>query len=144
MGVQKEQKEKRTKEIFEKIMTENFYRLMLDSKSQIQQTQRTSSGINVKKKKKKRKKPPTFKHIIFKLNKIKGLEKKKKKLEKAREKINAICIEEQIQELYPVVAEVVKNLPAVWQTWVQYLSWEDPWRREWLPNPVFWPGEFHR
>ena len=19
-----------------------------------------------------------------------------------------------------------------------------PWRREWLPTPVFWPGEFHR
>jgi len=18
-----------------------------------------------------------------------------------------------------------------------------PWRREWLPTPVFWPGEFH-
>ena len=18
-----------------------------------------------------------------------------------------------------------------------------PWRREWLPSPVFWPGEFH-
>ena len=23
------------------------------------------------------------------------------------------------------------------------LGWEDPWRREWLPTPVFWPGEFH-
>ena len=86
MGVQKEQKEKRTKEIFEKIMTENFYRLMLDSKSQIQQTQRTSSGINVKKKKKKRKKPPTFKHIIFKLNKIKDLGKKKKSFKKPEKK----------------------------------------------------------
>ena len=20
---------------------------------------------------------------------------------------------------------------------------EDPWRREWLPTPVFWPAEFH-
>ena len=19
----------------------------------------------------------------------------------------------------------------------------DPWRREWLPTPIFWPGEFH-
>ena len=57
---------------------------------------------------------PTFKHIIFKLNKIKDLKKKKKKLEKAREKRNALCIEEQIQELYPVVAQMVKNLPAVW------------------------------
>ena len=23
------------------------------------------------------------------------------------------------------------------------LGWEDPWRRERLPTPVFWPGEFH-
>jgi len=24
------------------------------------------------------------------------------------------------------------------------LGQEDPWRREWLPTPVFLPGEFHR
>ena len=23
------------------------------------------------------------------------------------------------------------------------LGWEDPWRRERLSTPVFWPGEFH-
>ena len=23
------------------------------------------------------------------------------------------------------------------------LGWEDSWRREWLPTPVVWPGEFH-
>ena len=22
-------------------------------------------------------------------------------------------------------------------------GWEDPWRREWLPTPVFLPGESH-
>ena len=22
------------------------------------------------------------------------------------------------------------------------LGWENPWRRKWLPTPVFWPGEF--
>ena len=42
-----------------------------------------------------------------------------------------------------LVAQLVKNLPAVWETWVQSLVWEDPWRRERLPTPVFWPGEFH-
>ena len=26
---------------------------------------------------------------------------------------------------------------------VQSLGWEDPWRREWLPTPVFMPGESH-
>ena len=25
-----------------------------------------------------------------------------------------------------LVAQLVKNLPAVWETWVQFLDWEDP------------------
>ena len=29
------------------------------------------------------------------------------------------------------------------ETWVRSLGWEDPWRRERLSTPVFWPGEFH-
>ena len=29
------------------------------------------------------------------------------------------------------------------ETWVQSLGWEIPWRREWLPTPVFLPGESH-
>ena len=24
------------------------------------------------------------------------------------------------------MAQLVKNLPAMWETWVQYLGWEDP------------------
>ena len=35
----------------------------------------------------------------------------------------------------------VKNLPAVQETQVQSLGWEDPWRREWQPTPIFLPGE---
>ena len=42
-----------------------------------------------------------------------------------------------------LVTQLVKNLPAMQQTWVWSLGWEDPWRRENLPTPVFWPGEFH-
>ena len=38
---------------------------------------------------------------------------------------------------------MVKNLPAIQETWVQSLSQEDPWRREWQPIPIFLPGEFH-
>ena len=34
-----------------------------------------------------------------------------------------------------------KNSPAMWETWVQFLGWEDPLEKEWLPTPVFWPGE---
>ena len=83
-----------------------------------------------------------------------------------------------------LIAQVVKNPPAVQEILVQFLGWEDllekgqathssifwlhlclswqrnhlqcgrpgfdlwvgkiPWRRERLPTPVFWPGEFHR
>ena len=42
-----------------------------------------------------------------------------------------------------LVAQLVKNLPAMRETWVQSLGWEDPLERERLPTPVFWPGEFH-
>ena len=42
-----------------------------------------------------------------------------------------------------LVAQLVKNLPVMWETWVWSLGWEDPWRRERLPTPVIWPGEFH-
>ena len=40
------------------------------------------------------------------------------------------------------MAQLVKNLPAMRETWVWSLGWEDPLRREGLPTPVFWPGEF--
>ena len=42
-----------------------------------------------------------------------------------------------------LVAQMVKNLPAVSETWVRSLGWEDPWRREWIPIPIIWSGEFH-
>ena len=38
---------------------------------------------------------------------------------------------------------MIKNLPAMQETefdpWVKKI----PWIREWLPTPVFLPGEFH-
>ena len=37
----------------------------------------------------------------------------------------------------------MKNPPAMWETWIQLLGWEDPWRRAWLPTPVFLLGESH-
>ena len=36
-----------------------------------------------------------------------------------------------------LVAQPVKNVLAVWETWVQTLGWER------LATPVFWPEEFH-
>ena len=29
-----------------------------------------------------------------------------------------------------LVAQLVKNLPAMWETWVQSLGWEDPLEKE--------------
>ena len=40
-----------------------------------------------------------------------------------------------------LVAQIVKNLPAMWETQVLSLGQEDP--LEWLPTPVFLPGAFH-
>ena len=42
-----------------------------------------------------------------------------------------------------LVAQMVKNMLAMWETQVQALVRKIPWRREWLPSPVFFPGEFH-
>ena len=42
-----------------------------------------------------------------------------------------------------LVAQMVKNLPAMQEIQVQPLSWEDPRRREWQPTPVFLPRESH-
>ena len=38
-----------------------------------------------------------------------------------------------------LVDQLVKNLPSLWETWVGKILG----RRERLPPPVFWPGEFH-
>ena len=36
---------------------------------------------------------------------------------------------------------MVKNPPAMWETWAQSLVGEIPWRRKWQPTPVFLPVE---
>ena len=38
-----------------------------------------------------------------------------------------------------LVAQLVKNPPAIQETWVGKI----PWRRERPATPVFWPGEYH-
>ena len=37
---------------------------------------------------------------------------------------------------------MVKNVPAMWETWVRSLGWEDLEKGQ-LSTLVFWPGEFH-
>jgi hypothetical protein len=41
-----------------------------------------------------------------------------------------------------LVAQLVKKPPAMQETWVLSLVGKIPWRRERLPTPVFWTGEF--
>ena len=38
---------------------------------------------------------------------------------------------------------MVKNLPAMQETRFNPWVGKMPWRREWLPTPVFLPGEYH-
>ena len=42
-----------------------------------------------------------------------------------------------------LVAQLVKNPPAMQETCVRSLGWEDPLEKGKEPTPVFWPGEFH-
>ena len=42
-----------------------------------------------------------------------------------------------------LVAQLLKNLPAMWETGFDPWVGKIPWRRERLLTPVFWPREFH-
>ena len=43
-----------------------------------------------------------------------------------------------------LVAQMVKNPPAMQETQVPSLGWEYPLEKDWQPTPVFLPGKFHR
>ena len=42
-----------------------------------------------------------------------------------------------------LVAQMVKNLPAMQETGFDPWVGKIPWRRKWHPTLVLWPGEFH-
>ena len=42
-----------------------------------------------------------------------------------------------------LLAQLVKNLPAVRETWVRSLDWEDPLEKGKATYSRIWPGEFH-
>ena len=42
-----------------------------------------------------------------------------------------------------LVAQLVKNLPAMQETGVRSLGWENPLEKGKATTSVFWPGEFH-
>ena len=41
-----------------------------------------------------------------------------------------------------LLAQLVKNLPAMWETWVGYLGWEDALEKGKATTPLLWTGEF--
>ena len=51
--------------------------------------------------------------------------------------------EKSVFSKWSLVAQMVKCLPAMWETWVQFLGQEDPLEKDMAPTPVFLPGEFH-
>ena len=48
-----------------------------------------------------------------------------------------------MSESASLVGQTVKNLLVAQEIQVRSLGQEDPWRREWLPTPEFFPGKFH-
>ena len=42
-----------------------------------------------------------------------------------------------------LVAQVVKNLPAMWETWIPSLGWEDPLEKGRAAHSNMLSGEFH-
>ena len=62
--------------------------------------------------------------------------------------LQAYCENSPVNTLYThiqasLVAQTIKNLPAMQETQVQLWVRKSPWEREWLPTPVFLPGESH-
>ena len=43
---------------------------------------------------------------------------------------------------FSIVAQVAKNPPAMWETWIQSRGWDNPLEKGKV-TPVFWPREFH-
>ena len=43
--------------------------------------------------------------------------------------------------LASLIAQWIKNLPAMQEIRVRSLGWEIPWRRKWQPTPLFLPEE---
>jgi len=42
-----------------------------------------------------------------------------------------------------LITQLVKNPPAMQETWILSLGWEGFLEKGRLPTPLFWPGEFH-
>ena len=57
---------------------------------------------------------------------------------------NSVIYDGAFSHLVPaLVAQTEKNLPAMQQSWVQFLDWEDSLGKGMATTPVFLPREFH-
>ena len=61
-----------------------------------------------------------------------------KEKQKAKEKRKDIPV-----WMTSLVAQTVKHLSTMWETWVQSLGREVPWRKKWQPTPVLLPRKSH-
>ena len=49
-----------------------------------------------------------------------------------------------VNVIFPsLVVQLVKNPPAMQETWVLSLGWEDALKKRKATHSIFWPGEFH-
>ena len=62
---------------------------------------------------------------------------------KSETQVKQLSMHAQLTYRASLVAQMVKNLPAMQETQVRSLGWVDPRIRKCLPIPVFLPGEFH-
>ena len=78
---------------------------------------------------------------------VKGLQLKKPRYLKLRNLILlahwSLSFDMHLSHWSSLLAQMVKNLPAMQETQVWPLSWKTLWRREWQHTSVFLPGEFH-
>ena len=63
------------------------------------------------------------------------------KVFKEDKEIRPIKIGANVKERASLVAQTVKNLPAMRETWVQSLGWEDPLEEGVTTHFIFLPGE---
>ena len=62
---------------------------------------------------------------------------------KSQTQLKQLSMHAQLTYRVSLVAQMVKNPPAMQETQVRSLDWVDPWIRKHLPIPVFLRGEFH-
>ena len=67
---------------------------------------------------------------------------KEKDFPQNMQQINAFLVPLPAQEA-SLVAQMVKNLPAMQETWVQSLGWEVPLEKRMATTPLFLPEESH-